>query len=291
MNPPKSIKCEEATILVDLGGIFVHPEMESKVATRDSTISLRRLMSTSIWMTYEAGKLSDQECFSRLAKEYHFQASDLAAMIRNLRETITYDQVVASIFRDIKRLGARIFLVSNISKEDYAALRNRLDNEFWTIFDGVFTSSTLGVRKPNLRFYRQVLRATRALPHRTFFVDDRPENVLAALSLGMKGTFDTTKLYRTITNFVGDPVERGLAFLRRQGGRFPTTTQYGEPIFENYAPLLILEALKDTYVLLRHWHLQVANSCPPRSLVNVKASPRLWNFFAGQSTNTLCAST
>ncbi|KAJ6040799.1 HAD-like domain-containing protein [Penicillium canescens] len=268
MDPPKRIKCEEATILVDLGGIFVHPEMESKVATRDSTISLRRIMSTSVWMTYEAGKLSDEECFSQLAKEYHFQASDLAAMIQNLRETITYDQVAASIFREIKRLGARIFLVSNISKEDYAALRNRLDNGFWSIFDGVFTSSTLGVRKPNLRFYRQVLRATRALPYRTFFVDDSPENVLAALSVGMKGTFDTTKLYRTITNFVGDPVERGLAFLRRQRGLFPTTTQYGEPISENYAPLLILEALKDP------------------NLVNLKASPRLWNFFAGEPKYT-----
>ncbi|CAG8896933.1 unnamed protein product [Penicillium egyptiacum] len=84
----------------------------------------------------------------------------------------------------------------------------------------------------------------------------------------MKGTFDTTKLYRTITNFVGDPVERGLTFLRLQGGQFPTTTQYGEQIAENYAPLLILEALKDP------------------SLVNLKAPPRLWNFFTGEPKYT-----
>ncbi|GMG35313.1 unnamed protein product [Aspergillus oryzae var. brunneus] len=235
------------TILVDLGGVFMHPQLESKLATRESAISLRRIMSTAVWMDYEAGQLSDRECFDQLAKEYHFQASDLAQIIKSFRDTICYDQATASIFKEIKQSGTRIFLVSNISKEDYAALRHRWDDEFWSIFDRVFTSSDLGVRKPSLRFYRQVLRATRALPHETFFLDDRPENVLAALSVGMRGTFNMSELYRTLNNLVGDPVQRGLGFLRRQRGHFPTTTQHGEPIAENYAPLLILEALKDQY--------------------------------------------
>jgi FMN phosphatase YigB (HAD superfamily) len=201
-------------------------------------------------MDYEIGRLSEEECFAKLAKEYHFQANDLAGLIQDLRETITWDQVTASIFKEIKRTGTRVFLVSNISKEDYAALQHRWGDEFWSIFDGVFTSSALGVRKPNLRFYRHVLRATRAVPHQTFFVDDRPENVLAALSVGMRGTFDTLDLYRTLTNFVGEPVARGLAFLRCQDRIFPTTTQNGEMIAENYAPLLILEALNDPHVSL-----------------------------------------
>ncbi|KAJ6101118.1 HAD-like domain-containing protein [Penicillium canescens] len=246
----------------------MHPQVEQKLATRDSTVSLRRVMSTSVWMNYETGLLSEEECFAQLAKEYHFQAYDLAMMIQNLRETIIWDQTAASIFKEIKRTGTRIFLVSNISKEDYAALRNRWDDEFWSIFDGVFTSSALGVRKPSLRFYRHVLRATRALPHQTFFVDDRAENVLAALSVGMRGTYNISELYRTLTNFVGDPVARGLAFLRIQNGHFPTITQHNETIHENYALLLILEALKDP------------------SLVNLKAPPRLWNFFSGEPKYT-----
>lgn len=250
MAPVNVANPKSTTILVDLGGIFMHPQVDCKLATRDSTVPLRRIMSTSIWMKYEAGQLSDAECFAQLAEEYHFQASELAEVIREYRETIPYDQVAASIFREIKRSGARIFMVSNISKEDYAILRDRWDDRFWSIFDDVFTSSALGVRKPSLRFYRHVLRATRAVPHRTFLVDDRPENVLAGLSVGLKGTFDTSELYRTLTNFISDPVERGLAFLRRQAGHFPTTTQHGETIAENYAPLLILEALQDPHVSL-----------------------------------------
>ncbi|KAJ5150903.1 HAD-like protein [Penicillium canariense] len=259
-----AVKPRSTTILVDLGGIFMHPQVENKLEARDSTLSLRRIMSTSVWMSYECGRLSEQECFAKLAEEYHFQASDLAEMILKLRKTITYDQAVASSFKEVKRTGTRIFLVSNISKEDYAALRESWDDDFWSIFDGVFTSSALGVRKPSLRFYRHVLRVTRAVPHQTFFVDDRPENVLAALSVGMRGTFETAKLYSTLTNFIGDPVARGLAFLRRQKGVFPTTTQHNETIAENYAPLLILEV----------------------SLVNLKCPPRLWNFFSGDPKYT-----
>ncbi|KAH8703758.1 HAD-like domain-containing protein [Talaromyces proteolyticus] len=245
MIPINGVTTKSTTILVDLRAVFTHPQVEHKLATRGSTVSLRRIMSTSVWMNYETGLLSEKECFAQLAEDYHFQACDLAAMIQNLRETTNWDQAAASIFKEIKRIGTRIFLVSNISKEDYAALRNRWDNEFWSIFDGVFTSSTLGVRKPSLHFYRHVLRATRAVPHQTFFVDDSPENVLAALSVGMRGTYKISELYRTVTNFVGDPVERGLAFLRRQGGSFPTTTQHNETITENYALLVILEVLND----------------------------------------------
>ncbi|OGE46757.1 hypothetical protein PENARI_c119G06627 [Penicillium arizonense] len=210
------------TILVDLGGTF---------------------------MDYECGKLNKKQCFTQLASEYHVEVAELETTIANLRQTITYDKEMTSTFKKIKELGARIFLVSNISKEDYAAFQNLWDTDFWSIFDGVFTSSALST--------------TGAVPHLTFFVDGRPDNVLSALSFGIKGTFDTSGLYRTLTNFIGDPIERGLAFLRQQGGKFPTSTQYGETMEENMVLLLMLEVLDD------------------KSLVNIDVPPRYWNFFIG----------
>jgi FMN phosphatase YigB (HAD superfamily) len=199
-------------------------------------------------MEYESGKLTEEECFARLASEYQFEASELSTMIAELRQTITYDESMAAVFRNAKEAGTRIFMVTNCSSEDYTALRSLWSDTFWSIFDDVFTSAALGVRKPSLQFYRQVLRATRANPQETLFVDDRPENVLVALSLGMKGTFQISDLPREIPNFIGDPIERGLAFLRSQNGKFPTTTQHGETIDENYAPLLMREVLNDKYV-------------------------------------------
>lgn len=235
------------TLLVDLGGLFMHPQLDHKLTTPKSTVPLRRLMSSSIWMEYEVGKLTEEECFGQLADRYGFREEELANKIRHFRSTILYDNDMASIFRGIKAASrTQIILVSNISKPDYEALRERWDETFWSIFDHVFTSSMAGARKPSLRFYRHVLRSTRLVPHEAFVVDDRPENVLAAMSMGMRGTFNMLDLSRTLKNFIENPVERGLAFIQRNAKKFHSTTQDGMIIEEVYAQMLILEVMQDS---------------------------------------------
>lgn len=247
---PKGSRPKMTTLLVDLGGVFFHPEIEAKLATTSSTVSLRRLMTTSIWMDYEVGKLSQDECFAQLASLYNFASKDLLNLVNTFRETIDYDHALAAALGALKQNSqVRIFLVSNIPSNDYKALRERWGDEFWSIFDDVFTASMVGVRKPSPRFYRHVLRVTRSNPQTTFTIDDGPENVLMAISLGMRGTSSVTDLPRTLANITGDPVERGISFLKRNAGRFPSVTPDGVEIEENYAPLLILEALQQRYVL------------------------------------------
>lgn len=106
----------------------------------------------------------------------------------------------------------------------------------------------LGIRKPSLRFYRHVMRATHSFPQDTFVVDNRPENVLAAMSLGMRGTSSTTNVSRALTSLTGNPVKRGLESLQRNAGPFHCATQDGTIIDENYTALLILDATQYEYV-------------------------------------------
>lgn len=243
---PSTIK----TIFVDLGGVFLHPESSHQFTTSTgSTVTLRRLMSTATWADYETDKLTDEQCFQQLADTYDFPVTDLSTYIDKFRKTTTYEAKTASIFQSIKQTSqARIFLASNISNPDYNALRDRWDDGFWSIFDGVYTSAQIGARKPSPCFFRHVLHASRSDPQTTFFVDDRPENILSAVSVGMRGTAELGGLARTLANVLGDPVERGLEFLRRQGGRFETVSPEGDVLEENYGPLLVLEALKDRYI-------------------------------------------
>lgn len=234
------------TILVDLGGIFVHPPENYMLKTQDAKVSLGRVLSSSIWMDYERGQITEKECFLQVAELFGFQLHELEELVHKLRQTLTYDAEMLSVFRAIKEnFGVEIALVTNISGPEYRALRGRWDDNFWSIFDHIFTSWQLGIRKPSLRFYRHVLRATRAVPQRCFIVDDRPENVLAALSLGLRGTVGTVGIPSMIMNFIGDPVERGTAFLRLNARKLYSTTEDGVSIDENYAQLLVLEAMKD----------------------------------------------
>lgn len=239
-------KHTKTTILVDLGGIFVHPPVNHKLGDGKSSIKLGRILSSSPWMDLETGKIGEDECFARVAELYGLQAENLKEVIANLRDNVAYDEKMLSLFKEIKQIpGVTVNLASNISEPDYQALHRRWGDSFWGTFDGVFTSGKLGVRKPNLSFYQKVLRETRAVPEETLFIDDQTENVLAAMSLGIRGIVGIDDLARKLKNFIGDPVERGLGFLDKYAGKHYTITTGGDSIDENYAQLLILEATQN----------------------------------------------
>ena len=54
-------------------------------------------------------------------------------------------------------------------------------------FDAFFSSCYLGVRKPDRKIYQIALDVLQRDPERSIFIDDRPENVAAASSLGIHG--------------------------------------------------------------------------------------------------------
>lgn len=131
---------------------------------------------------YECGKLSEEECYRLLAIQYGLQASDPASAISRGRATSVYDRDLVAALRALKEAHSNVvfILASNILLPDYTALQALWGSEFWSLFDHAFSSSTVRMRKPSPQFYRHVLRATHSIPQETLFIDDRPENVLAA---------------------------------------------------------------------------------------------------------------
>ncbi|KAJ5383495.1 HAD-superfamily hydrolase subfamily IA variant 3 [Penicillium concentricum] len=271
-SPPLTVS--PINLVLDLGGVLFHPKFgQVQLNTHTSSVSVKRLVSTSTWMAYECGKLSEKECYQKLADEYGFQADDLAMAIRKGRTIADYDRnLVASLLDFKKAMGGKVvfILASNISSPDYLALQQLWGKDFWSLFDYCFPSATVGTRKPSMRFYRHMLGASGAVPRDTIFVDDRAENVLAASAMGIKGIVftDGENLMRSLMNMTGNPVERGQAFLQANAGQHLSTTDRGEVVEENYSQLLILDT--------------TGNS----SLVSLSRPPRFWNFFTGAAKFT-----
>lgn len=97
---------------------------------------------------------------------------------------------------------------------------------------------------------QHVLHQIEADPATTVFVDDKPDNVLSARSLGLHGiVWDRPEnVRRAIRYLVGDPVARARGFLQTRAGVLDSETDTGEKIGDNFAQLLILEATKDRCV-------------------------------------------
>lgn len=118
------------------------------------------------------------------------------------------------------------------------------------------------MRKPDLCFFGFVLSEIKAKPSSVVLVDDQPENVLAAWSLGRNEiAFYDVQRTAVIRFFTGDPVSRGRAFLEARAGRLESETNSGLTVMENLTQLLIWEATNK------------------RELVNFVHYPRTWNFF------------
>ncbi|MGB6868840.1 MAG: HAD family phosphatase, partial [Acidobacteriaceae bacterium] len=88
----------------------------------------------------------------------------------------------------VRRLAASEYVLATVNNESRAMNEYRLKNfglsEYFSAF---FTSCYLGVRKPDRRIYQIALDVLQRDPEAVAFVDDRPENVAAAVSLGIHG--------------------------------------------------------------------------------------------------------
>jgi glucose-1-phosphatase len=86
----------------------------------------------------------------------------------------------------------RIFLLSNSNKIHMAKYlpdfqRQTGYHDFNDLFEKAYFSCEVGLKKPEPEIYRFVLSDSRLKPEESLFIDDMPENVKGAESVGIKG--------------------------------------------------------------------------------------------------------
>lgn len=67
---------------------------------------------------------------------------------------------------------------------------------FENLFDGIFCSAEMGLKKPQEAYYQHILTSLNIHPSDIIYFDDTEENIEAARSLGIRSV-----LYRNIDDF------------------------------------------------------------------------------------------
>ncbi|TRM57272.1 HAD-like domain-containing protein [Schizophyllum amplum] len=230
-------------LIFDLGDVLF--TWNAPTTTEVPPKTLHAILQTPTWFDYERGRLTEDEAYEAVASKFDLSAQDVAVAFQGARDSLSSRPFMVDLIRDLKRDGRKVFAMSNISAPDWSVLRTKSAD--WDIFDAVYTSAEAGERKPDLSFFRHVIAQTGVDPTHTAFVDDKFDNVLAARSFGMKGVVydEFSNVQRTLRNICGNPVARGFAFMHEHAGRHVSFTSTGHVIQENFAQLLILEALGD----------------------------------------------
>ncbi|KAI0373913.1 HAD-like protein [Pilatotrama ljubarskyi] len=254
------------TLILDLGDVLF--SWSSKTNTPIPPRQLKEILSSVTWFEYERGRISQAECYERVAAEFHLDAAVVAEAFQQARDSLRPNEEFLALIRELREQShgeLTVLALSNISLPDYEYIMS-LSSDWSSVFDRVFPSALLGERKPHLGAYRKVISEMNLDPYTTVFVDDKLDNVVSARSLGMHGiVFDSqANVFRALRNTFGDPVRRGWEYLRRHAGHLETSTDAGIIFEENFTQLIIYELTHD------------------KTLITTSDCARTWNFFRGK---------
>jgi putative hydrolase of the HAD superfamily len=137
---------------------------------------------------YDEGKLTGSEFWRKLTRDGERDASE--SMIEELnrwdaRMWTTENPAMLEWQTALKKGGFLTAIVSNMGDAVLAYMETKFD---WLArFDVLVWSFRLRVAKPDLQIYRYVLEKLGTRPEETLFIDDKQENVAAAIDMRMKG--------------------------------------------------------------------------------------------------------
>ncbi len=172
-------------IVFDLGGVVFARDprkFEPEFIKFFSFIMLPKM--PEFWEEYDRGVVSYDEVIAALAK-YNSCDSELAA--NNLRRSILTQEAIPAtkaLIEALKARGYRLFVLSNMSKEFIEFLR---EQEVYSNFEGEVVSCEEHIIKPNPAIYKTLTQRYGLNPAETLFIDDRKENVEAAVAEGWQG--------------------------------------------------------------------------------------------------------
>ena len=89
----------------------------------------------------------------------------------------------ATLIKELKGQGYKLYVLSNMSKEYIAFLRKF---PVFDYFDEQIVSCEIGLGKPDRRIYEYLISHCKLEPSETIFIDDRKDNVDAAAEVGLQ---------------------------------------------------------------------------------------------------------
>ena len=179
-----------SAVVFDIGNVLVewNPRFlyEQLIPDPDELTYFLENVVTLSWHTEHDRGRPFAEGVRILTEKFPHYADLIAAFDTRWNETIrgpVRDTVL--LLERLAEHGTWVYGLTNFSTEKWPSFCRAF--LFTDIFDGVVVSGQEGLVKPDPRIYQVAIQRFGLDPERTFYVDDRQENVDAANALGLRG--------------------------------------------------------------------------------------------------------
>ena len=202
--------------IFDFGGVLIRPTHSIKnlfdIIEHDLGIIIPRSETSyyrKLFRQVGAGIINSREFIVKVLEKYYYpnQKKDGALPPKSINidyylelwfqlysKFANISSEMEEIVQDLHKAGYSVSLMSNTF--DIHAKSNELKG-FYDLFDNVFLSNEIGLRKPELEKYKYVLRKLNTKPKYCIFIDDKMRNLIPARQLGINVIkFESIKIFK-----------------------------------------------------------------------------------------------
>ena len=184
-------KCK--TIIFDLGAVILNINYQNtideftKLGVNNAATFYSKKVQTNLFNQIETGMISSDEFLKALQKETknaNINQVEKAwnAMLLDLPEERI--QLIEKLKNNYS-----IYLLSNTNAIHIDAIKKQLGKRKWLafckLFDKMYLSHELGLRKPDVKIFEYILKEQKIKAEEVFFIDDSPQHIASAKKIGI----------------------------------------------------------------------------------------------------------
>ena len=184
-------KCK--AIIFDLGAVILNINYQNtideftKLGVNNATTFYSKKVQTNLFNQIETGMISSNKFLKALQKETknaNINQVEKAwnAMLLDLPEERI--QLIEKLKNNYS-----IYLLSNTNAIHIDAIKKQLGERKWLafckLFDKMYLSHELGLRKPDVKIFEYILNEQKLKAEEVFFIDDSPQHIASAKKIGI----------------------------------------------------------------------------------------------------------
>jgi putative hydrolase of the HAD superfamily len=177
-------------IIFDLGGVLIEWNPQKLVQNFSSELAVQNNLLENVlnhpdWAEKDRGTISPQEGIVRFAHYTGLSTNQISDFMHQLKASLQLKAETVTLMDELKAQDFGLYCLSNMPDDHYQLLRKKYD--FWNRFDGIIISGLVRLVKPEAAIYQYLLDTYHLDADSCLFIDDSPQNIQVAQSLGIRG--------------------------------------------------------------------------------------------------------
>lgn len=182
-------------VIFDYGGVFLDIYYQkaiqnmSLVANKDISSHFTQKSQGDLFNLFETGIIAEKDFFNGICELFSLDKDQMEPLKRAWNSMLgEMPEHRVETLREIRQ-NKNVFLLSNINEthENYLreSIQNTSNSDFFELFDAVYFSHHVKMRKPNQEIFEYVINQNQLSKSETLFIDDSEQHIIGARKMGI----------------------------------------------------------------------------------------------------------